>query len=148
MKSILLVEDSRLFRLANEKALVKAGYTVVTASDGEEGLRIAYARLPDLIVLDMLLPKLGGVQVLHALRNNPLTALIPVIVLSSLPQKNEIKLKKEGATAYFEKSQLDLGQHPESLINAVKKTLDDFTEIITASHHPRATSTMENGKST
>lgn len=128
MKSILLVEDSRLLRLANVRTLVKAGYSVVTAGDGEEALRIAYATVPDLILLDMLLPTLGGVQVLQALRSNALTALIPVVVLSSLPQKNELKLKKEGATAYFEKSQLDLGQYPESLINIVKKTLDDFTE--------------------
>jgi CheY-like chemotaxis protein len=129
MKSILLVEDSRLLRLANERALVKAGYNVVTAGDGEEALRIANAIIPDLILLDMLLPTLGGVQVLQALRSNALTALIPVVVLSSLPQKNEFKLKKEGATAYFEKSQLDLGQNSEPLINIVKKTLDDFTEL-------------------
>ena len=63
MKSILLVEDSRFLRLANEKALVRAGYSVVTASDGEDALRIAYVRPPDLILLDMLLPKLGGAQV-------------------------------------------------------------------------------------
>ena len=128
MKLILLVEDSRLLRLANERALVKAGYSVVTAGDGEEGLRVAHARLPDLILLDMLLPQLGGVEVLHALKTNPLTALVPVIVLSSLPQKNETKLKKAGATAYFEKSQLDLAKHSESLIDIVKKTLNDFDE--------------------
>ncbi|HWY59726.1 MAG TPA: response regulator [Terriglobales bacterium] len=129
MKSILLVEDSRFLRLANERVLMKAGYNVVTAGDGEEALRIAYDMIPDLILLDMLLPTLGGVQVLQALRSNILTALIPVVVLSSLPQANELKLKKEGATAYFEKSQLDVGQNSESLINIVKKTLGDFTEL-------------------
>jgi CheY-like chemotaxis protein len=129
MKSILLVEDSRFLRLANERALMKAGYNVVTAGDGEEALRIAYEMIPDLILLDMLLPTLGGVQVLQALRSNILTALIPVIVLSSLPQANEVRLKKEGATAYFEKSQLDMGQDSESLISIVKKTLDAFTEL-------------------
>jgi len=129
MKSILLVEDSRFLRLANERVLMKAGYNVVTAGDGEEALRIAYDTIPDLILLDMLLPTLGGVQVLQALRSNILTALIPVVVLSSLPQANELKLKKEGATAYFEKSQLDVGQNSESLINIVKKTLGDFTEL-------------------
>src|ERR1700730_12656682 len=129
MKSILLVEDSRLLRLSNERALVKAGYIVVTAGDGEEALRIANAMIPDLILLDMLLPTLGGVQVLRALRSSVLTALIPVVVLSSLPQKNEFKLKKEGATAYFEKSQFDLGQNSESLISMVKKTLDDLTKL-------------------
>jgi CheY-like chemotaxis protein len=128
MKSVLLVEDSRFLRLANERALVKAGYSVWTASDGEEGLRMACAMIPDIILLDMLLPKLGGEQVLQALRSNASTALIPVIVLSSLSQTNENKLKKEGATAYFEKSQLELGQHSESLINIVKQTLEGVTE--------------------
>jgi len=124
LKSILLVDDSRFMRTANEKALARAGYSVVTASDGKEALRIENARIPDLILLDMLLPKLGGAEVLQALRNNPLTTSIPVIVLSSLSQKNEAKLKQDGATAYFEKSRMELDQHAESLLQIVKRTLD------------------------
>lgn len=124
MKLILLVDDSRFVRMATEKALSKAGYGVVTASDGEEALRIASSKIPDLILLDMLLPRLGGVEVLQALRNNHLTASIPVIVLSSLPQKNEAKLLLEGATAYFEKSKMELDQNAESLIQIVKRTLE------------------------
>jgi len=128
MQSILLIEDSRFLRLANERALAKAGYSVVTAGDGEEGLRVACATIPDLILLDMLLPKLGGEQVLQALRNNAPTALIPVIVLSSLPQTNENRLMTEGATAYFEKSQLELGKRSDLLINIVKRTLESVIE--------------------
>lgn len=124
MKLILLVDDSRFVRMATEKALSRAGYGVVTASDGEEALRVASSRIPDLILLDMLLPKLGGVEVLQALRKNHLTASIPVIVLSSLPQKNEAKLRMEGATAYFEKSKMELDQNAESLIHIVKRTLE------------------------
>jgi chemosensory pili system protein ChpA (sensor histidine kinase/response regulator) len=128
LKSILLVDDSRFMRQANEKALARAGYGVVTANDGEEALRIAHSSIPDLILLDMLLPKLGGQEVLHALRNNPVTASIPVVVLSSLPQKNAAKLMKAGATAYFEKSKLDLDQNAESLLQIVKKTIDGWQE--------------------
>jgi len=124
LKSILLVDDSRFMRRANEKALARAGYGVVTASDGEEALRMAHSMIPDLILLDMLLPKLGGQQVLQALRIDPVTASIPVVVLSSLPQTNAAKLMKEGAAAYFEKSKLDLDQNAESLLQIVKKTLD------------------------
>jgi len=125
MKSILLVDDSRFMRLANERALARAGYRVLTASDGEEALRMAYEMIPDLILLDMLLPKLGGPEVLHALRENHLTASVPVIVLSSLPQTNEAKLVKEGATAYFEKSKLELDKHADALLHIVKIALDD-----------------------
>ncbi len=110
--------------MANERALTRAGYAVVTASDGEEALRIAHTRIPDLILLDMLLPKLGGPEVLRALKQNPITASIPVVVLSSLPQKNQFKLMKEGATAYLEKSTMELDQHAESLLHIVGKTLD------------------------
>jgi CheY-like chemotaxis protein len=124
LKLILLVDDSRFVRMATEKALSRAGYSVVTASDGEEALRIASSRIPDLILLDMLLPRLGGVEVLQALQKSPLTASIPVIVLSSLPQKNEAKLLTEGATAYFEKSKMELDQNAESLIHIVKRTLE------------------------
>ncbi len=115
-------------RQANEKALARAGYDVVTASDGEEALRIAHSRIPDLILLDMLLPRLGGQEVLQALRSDSVTASIPVVVLSSLPEKNAAKLIKEGATAYFEKSKLDLDQNAESLLQIVKKTLDGCQE--------------------
>jgi twitching motility two-component system response regulator PilH len=113
--------------MANERVLSRAGYNVVTASDGEEALLLARARIPDLILLDMLLPKLGGVEVLHALRRSVLTAAIPVIVLSSLPQTNEVKLIKAGATAYFEKSKMQQDQSAEALLHIVKTTLDGLT---------------------
>ncbi len=66
--NILIVEDSRFLRLANERALTKAGHNVISASDGEEGLRRAVERQPDLIILDMLLPKMSGPDVLRATR--------------------------------------------------------------------------------
>ncbi len=133
MKSILLVEDSRLLRLATEQTLVRAGYSVVTAGDGEEALLLARARIPDLVILDMLLPKLGGPEVLEALKKSPLTAHIPVIVLSSLSQKNEAKLKKVGAVAYFEKSKLESDHNSELLIHIVKRTLEGSAQPDTAS---------------
>jgi two-component system, cell cycle response regulator DivK len=124
LKRILLVEDSRFLRVANGRIFAKAGYEVVMAEDGEEALRLAFESVPDLILLDMILPKLGGPEVLRALRQNPRTAAIPVIVLSSLTQKNDAKLMKEGATAYFEKSKLQLDHNSETLLEIVKKTLD------------------------
>ena len=103
METILLVEDSTFLRIATERALTKAGYRVISAGDGEEALAQATAKLPNLVVLDMLLPKLSGPEVLQKLKANPATAHIPVLVLSSLSRKNEDKLIKEGATAFLEK---------------------------------------------
>ena len=125
VKSILLVEDSRFLQRANERVLAKAGYHIVIAADGEAALRLASTVAPDLILLDMLLPKPGGPQVLQALRKNPLTSQIPVIVLSSLAQSNEQKLKEEGAVAYFEKSRLDLDNNSEALVHIVRRTLKE-----------------------
>ncbi len=121
--TLLLVEDSRFLSVVNERTLVKAGYSVLTAADGEEALRVARNEVPDLILLDMLLPKLGGPEVLSELKRDPRTSQIPVIVLSSLPQKNEAKLKREGATDYVEKSRLMGETGSALLVDAVEMAL-------------------------
>ena len=76
---ILLVEDSRFLRLVNERTLVKAGNDVISAEDGEEALRCAKEQRPDLILPDLLLPKISGLEVLHRLKHNRDTAKIPVV---------------------------------------------------------------------
>jgi CheY-like chemotaxis protein len=94
---ILLVEDSRFLRRASEMALGRAGYEVVTAADGEEALKIAQDQIPNLILLDMMLPKLSGLEVLRALKLDVATKDIPVIVLTALSERNKEKLLQEGA---------------------------------------------------
>ncbi len=121
MQTILLVEDSKFLRIATERALTKAGYHVVIAIDGEEAVREATAKIPDLVILDMLLPKLSGPEVLHKLKANLATAHIPVLVLSSLSQKNEDKLIEEGAAAFLEKG--PLLENPSLLLKAIKTAL-------------------------
>jgi CheY-like chemotaxis protein len=120
---VLLVEDSKFLRLANERALHRAGYEVSTAADGEEALHVATARLPDVILLDMMLPKLSGPDVLRALKENPATSAIPVIVLTSLSQRNEERLLGKGAAAYFEKSSLELDKSSERLAAVVESVM-------------------------
>jgi CheY-like chemotaxis protein len=110
--TVLLVEDSKFQKLVNERMLHKAGYNVLNAADGEEALRLAREAIPDIILLDMLLPKLGGREVMHALRADAPTARIPVLIFSSLSQANELKLTEEGAAGYFAKSRL--AEHPEA----------------------------------
>ena len=104
--TVLLVEDSKMQKLANERILSHAGYTVLCAVDGEQAVIVAREKLPDVVLLDILLPKLSGLQVLGILREHADTARIPVIILSTLPQVNEAKLKLAGAAGYFEKSRL------------------------------------------
>jgi CheY-like chemotaxis protein len=104
--TVLLVEDSKFQKIANERMLQRAGYTVLNAPDGEQALRTAREAVPDIILLDMLLPKLGGREVMLALRADPSTARIPVLFFSSLSQANESKLAEDGAAGYFAKSRL------------------------------------------
>ena len=97
--TVLLVEDSKLQKLMNERMLHRAGYAVLNAADGEEAVRMARETIPDIILLDMMLPKLGGREVMQALRSDPPTARIPILFFSSLSQANELKLTGEGAAA-------------------------------------------------
>ena len=120
---VLLVEDSKFLRLANECALGKADFEVSTAADGEEALRVANDKLPDIILLDMMIPKISGLDVLKTLKANPATMDIPVIVLTSLSQMNEEKLLHEGAAAYFEKSTLELDKSSDRLAITVETVL-------------------------
>ena len=120
---VLLVEDSKFLRMANERALSKAGFVVSTAGDGEEALKVANDKLPDIILLDMMLPKISGTEVLKALKANPATMHIPVIVLTSLSQVNEGKLLEAGAAAYLEKSALDLDKGSDRLALTIETAL-------------------------
>jgi CheY-like chemotaxis protein len=102
---ILLVEDSRFLRIAGERALSRLGHQVIGVGDGNEALRVVRETPPELILLDMMLPKMSGPEVLEILKKDSATRHIPVIVLSGLSQKNEAKLLQSGAAAYFEKSE-------------------------------------------
>jgi CheY-like chemotaxis protein len=117
------VEDSKPIRRENERALLEAGYEVVCAVDGESALRFALDLKPDLILLDMILPKMSGPEVLRELKSDPVTAGIPVVVLSSLSEKNRQKLVGEGAEEYLEKNALMPGRGinllPQELENVI-----------------------------
>ena len=119
MTKILLVEDSKFLRLATERALARAGYEVISAADGPEALELARQKKPDLILLDMLLPKMTGPDVLKALKKDPETREIAVVVFTGLSQKNAGRLQQDGAFAFLDKSELSLDKGPETLLAAV-----------------------------
>jgi DNA-binding response OmpR family regulator len=119
-RRILLAEDDRFLRKAAETTLKQQGYTVITAADGEEALRQARSEPLDLILLDLILPKLNGFQVLNALKKDAPTAQIPVIILSNLGQDRDVQQAMEaGATAYFIKADLSL----QALVQRVEEAL-------------------------
>ncbi len=119
MTKILLVDDSKFLRLATERALTRAGYEVSAAKDGEHALELAREQGPDLILLDMLLPKMTGPDVLRALKRDPATARIAVVVFTGLSKKNAAHLQKDGAYAFLEKSELELDKGCEAFLAAL-----------------------------
>lgn len=98
---------------------------MICAGDGDEALALAGSNIPDLIVLDMMLPKLSGPEVLRSLKKNDRTARIPVVVLSSLSQNNGAKLMQEGADAFLEKA--SLLENPSRLLEAITAGLPRTT---------------------
>ena len=119
MTKILLVDDSKFLRLATERALTRAGYEVSVAQDGENALEIARQRQPDVILLDMMLPKMSGPDVLKALKKDPATAGIAVVVFTGLSGKNAGRLEQDGAFAFMEKSTLGLDKGCEAFMIAL-----------------------------
>jgi len=123
MIKTLLVEDSKFLRLATERALVHAGYELSSAGDGDEALRLARERIPDLILLDLLLPKTSGLDVLKALKQDSATKSIPVVVMSGMSQKNAARLAHDGAVGFLEKSDLELDKGSAKLLAALQEIL-------------------------
>lgn len=108
-KRILFIEDEEALRSAFREAFGRNGYIVQDAADGEEGLRMAQQELPDLILLDLILPKKSGFEVLKELRGNPATKRIPIIVLTNLEGSEDIERALDmGATTYLVKANYNL----------------------------------------
>ena len=108
-RRVLLAEDDRFLRRAAEARLRRHGLEVLTAADGEEALRVARTEPLDLVLLDVVMPKLQGFEVLKALKQDDATARIPVIVLSNLGQERDVtQAMALGAIAFLVKAHLSL----------------------------------------
>jgi two-component system, NtrC family, response regulator AtoC len=109
-KRILLVEDDRFLRRACEASLTQRGFLVISATDGEEGLRLARSERFDLILLDLLMPKKPGIEVLAELRaEGPPTADVPVMILSnSSREEDKQQAVALGAVGFYVKANLSL----------------------------------------
>ncbi len=120
---ILLAEDDRFLRRAAEATLKKKGYAVVTAADGQEALDAAQRERPDLILLDVIMPRLHGFEVLERLKAAPETRAIPVVMLSNLGQDSDrAHALQQGAVAYLVKANVglaDLARHVAEILAKV-----------------------------
>ena len=101
-KKILIIEDDPHVSKVFQIQLAKVGFNVALAYDGEEALPVLEREKPDLVILDLMIPKKDGFFVLEGIRKNPLFQKIPIIVTSNLGQKNdEVRALELGATEYF-----------------------------------------------
>ena len=122
MKKILFIEDESALQKAFGDILKQEGYEMINALNGEEGLKLVKTEKPDLILLDLILPKLHGFEVLEKLKADEETKDIPVIILTNLEGTDEIQKALElGATTYLVKASYTL----EEVIEKVKKALGD-----------------------
>jgi len=104
VKTVLYVEDNEFNRKIVRHLLGRTSYRLIEAVDGEAGVATAREAVPDLIIMDIQLPKLSGLEATRQLRADPVTAPIPVIVITSFALAgDEEKARKAGAAAYLAK---------------------------------------------
>jgi DNA-binding response OmpR family regulator len=114
---VLYIEDEKFFADTVEKVLSTAGYAVKQAADGEVGLKLAREWHPQLILLDLLLPKIEGFEVLKQLKADLGTQSIPIVILSNLNSEDDVKKATDlGAKHFFVKAVT----MPTNIVNMVK----------------------------
>lgn len=122
MKKIIFIEDERTLQKMLGEALVAAGFSVVNANDGETGLQMVRQEMPDLVLLDLVLPKMNGFEVLRELKGDEATKDIPVMVLTNLEAAEDVeKVIALGATTYLVKANYDLPDIVAKVEEVLKK---------------------------
>ena len=135
MSKIMLVEDDNNLREIYGERLLAEGYEIVTAKDGEEALALAVSERPELIISDVMMPKISGFDMLDILRQTPETRNVEVIMMTALSQAEEKeRAHKLGADKYLVKSQVTL----EDVARVVADVLNgpDTTEGIDTNPEP------------
>lgn len=122
MSKVMLVEDDDSLREIYSIRLTAEGYTIVSAKDGEEALAVAVRERPDLIVSDVMMPKISGFDMLDILRSTPETQNIKVIMMTALSSEDQrVRGESLGADRYLVKSQVGI----EDVVNVVHDVLGD-----------------------
>ena len=119
-QKILIIEDDRFLRKIYKNKLEAEGFEVMEAIEGEEGIHKVQNEQPNLVLLDLMLPRKDGFDVLSDIKKDPNTKDIPIIILTVLGQESDIKRGLDlGATNYLVKGQTDLNQ----VVKVIKQTL-------------------------
>lgn len=122
MKKILVVDDDPVFPLTLSDSLPEEKYDVTICTDGESGLEKLRELKPDLVLLDMLMPKMTGPQVLKEVRKDESLKHIPIVIISNLDGMDEIGGSVAlGASGYFIKSESNL----DTIVEAVEKVIEE-----------------------
>lgn len=121
-KTVLLVEDDVFLSQLLSTRLQRAGVTVIKAHDGDEALKALESTKPDLILLDIILPRKSGFEVMEEIQSNPLIQKAPIVVISNLGQESDVARGKQlGAMGYYVKAKTSI----EDLIGKIKTFLDN-----------------------
>ena len=119
-KKIVLVEDEEIMINLLQKKLIKEGYDVSIARDGGEGLKKIRETMPDLILMDIVMPKVGGFEAMEQIQKDPKINKIPIIIISNSGQPVEVdKARELGARDWLIKTEFD----PQELIEKIKKQI-------------------------
>jgi len=119
-KKILLIEDEKIMVDILTKKLTGEGYHMTSAENGVEGLKKMKKEKPDLVLLDIIMPKMGGFEVMEEMQKNPGLKKIPVIIVSNSGQPVELgRAKKLGAKDWLIKTEFD----PKEVLDKVKKQI-------------------------
>lgn len=121
-KNILLVEDDEMLNAMYTQKFIKEGYAVLSAFNGAEGIEMAQEHHPDIILLDIIMPKMDGFTALKKLKKGDETKELPVILLTNLGQEEDIRKGKElGAQDYFIKA----NHTPQEVVEKVKEVIGE-----------------------
>lgn len=123
LKDILIVEDDPFFSMILKGRMEKGGFSVRQAFDGEQALKLAREKTPDLIILDLIIPKLSGFEFLETVFSDPQLNKVPVVVASNLGQESDIeKAKQLGVLDYYVKVRTSVDDLVKMLTSIINKT--------------------------
>ena len=120
-RKILLIEDDDELRQLYKEIFIHNGFEVLEAADGDAGVNEALINRPDAIILDLMMPRQGGLGALRVFRSNPESRNIPIFVMTALPDQKYRDMAQDKVQGYFLKTEIT----PQQLVVKVKAVLDE-----------------------